>query len=79
MVGSCENRSNIYTFNAEAVLKSIHFVLLDNSSTLLFILDNSGLKIGNCCRLVLLSVFSVRLFISLKYFNGQEVIKLLHR
>ena len=30
---------------------------LDNSSTLYFILDNSVLKIGNCCWLVVLSVF----------------------
>ena len=48
-VGCCENRSQTYT-------------QLDNSSTLLFILDNSGLKIGNCCWLVLLSVFPARLF-----------------
>ena len=41
----------------ETVLKSILLVSLDNSSTLLFILDNSALKIGNCCWLVLLSVF----------------------
>ena len=57
-------------------LKSIFLCLLvsiDNSSTLLFILDNSGLKIGNCCWLVLLFVFPARLFI--KKFNGQEVIK----
>ena len=40
----------------EAVWKSI-LVSLDNSSTLLFILDNSALKIANCCWLVLLSVF----------------------
>ena len=39
--------------------KSILLVSLDNSSTPLFILDNSGLKLGNCCRLVLLFVFSV--------------------
>ena len=38
-------------------LKSILLVFLDNSSTLLFILDNSGLKIGNCCWLVLRSCF----------------------
>ena len=39
-------------------LKSILVVSLDNSSTLLFILDNSVLIIGNCCwPLVLLSVF----------------------
>ena len=31
----------------------------DNSSTLYFILENSVLKIGNCCWLVLLSVFPV--------------------
>ena len=61
--GCCENHSNIYlyhcvcTANEEAVLKSILLVSLDNSSTLLFILDNSALKIGNCCWLVLLSVF----------------------
>ena len=71
--------TNIYTANEEAVFKSILFVSLDNSSTLLFILGNSGLKIGNCCWLVLLSVFPVfpaRLFIK---FNGQEVVKLLRR
>ena len=33
-----------YTANEEAVLKSIFLVFYDNSSTLLFILDNSGLK-----------------------------------
>ena len=38
-------------------LKSSLVVCLDNSSTLLFILDNSVLIIGNCCWLVLLSVF----------------------
>ena len=67
--------TNIYTANEEAVLKSILLVSLDNSSTLLFILDNSGLKIGNCCWLVLLSMFPARLFT--KNFNGQEVVKLL--
>ena len=67
----------IYTANEEAVLKSILLVSLDNSWTLLFILDNPGLKIGNCCWLVLLSVFPVRLFI--KNFSGQEVVKLLRR
>ena len=35
---------------------------LDNSSTLYFILDNSVLKIGNCCWLVLLSVFPAFVF-----------------
>ena len=45
--------SNFFTANEEAVLKSILLVALDNGSTLLFILDNSGLKIGNCCWLVL--------------------------
>ena len=44
--------SNFFTANEEAVLKSILLVTLDNGSTL-FILDNSGLKIGNCCWLVL--------------------------
>ena len=57
--------------------KSILLVSLDNSSTLLFILDNSGLKLGNCCWLVLLFVFPARLFI--KDFNGQEVVKLLRK
>ena len=61
--GCCENHSNIYlyhcvcTANEEAVFKSILLVSLDNSSTLLFISDNSALKFGNCCWLVLLSVF----------------------
>ena len=55
-VGCCENRLNIDTANEEAVLKSILLVSLDNSSTLLFILDNSGLKIGNCCWLILVPV-----------------------
>ena len=49
-----------YTANEEAVLKSIFLVFYDNSSTLLFILDNSGLKNGTCCWLVLLSVFPAR-------------------
>ena len=62
-VGCCENHSNIYTANEEAVLKSILLVSLNNSSTLLFILDYSGLKIGNCCWLVLLFGFPARLFI----------------
>ena len=42
----------IQTYTA---LKSILLVTLDNSSTLLFILDNSALKIGNVP--VLLSAF----------------------
>ena len=46
-----------YTANEEAVRKSILVDSHDNISTLLFILDNSALKIGNCCWLVLLSVF----------------------
>ena len=48
----------LYTANEEAVqvLKSILLVSLDNTSTLLFILDNSGPKLGNCW-LVLLFVF----------------------
>ena len=48
-----------YTANEDAVRnrKSILVVSLDNSWTLYFILDNSVLKIGNCCWLVLLSVF----------------------
>ena len=48
LVNCCENRSNNDTANEEAVLKSILLCLPvsnDNSSTLLFILDNSGLKI----------------------------------
>ena len=49
--------ANTYRANEEAVLKSILHVSLDNSSTLLFILDNSGPRIGNCFWLVLLSVF----------------------
>ena len=57
--------------------RSILLVSLENSSTLLFILGNSGLKLGNCCWLVLLFVFPARLFI--KNFNGQEVVKLLRR
>ena len=80
LVNCCENRSNTDTANEEAVLKSILLCLLvsiDNSSTLLFILDNSGLKIGNCCWLGLLSVFPACLFI--KNFNGQEVVKLPRR
>ena len=41
----------------QAVLKSILLVSLENSSTPLFILGNSALKIGIFCWLVLLSVF----------------------
>ena len=63
--------TNIYTANEEAVLMSLFLVSLDNSSTLLFILDNSGLKTGNCCWLVLLPVFPVRLFTK-KIFNGKK-------
>ena len=78
-VACCENHSNVYTANEDAVCwvwnrKSIFVVSLDNNSTLYFILDNSVLKIGNCCWLVLLSVF-LRLFIK-KKFSGQEVVKL---
>ena len=50
-VSCCESHSNLYTADEAAVL-----VTLDNKSTLLFILDNSALKIGNCCWLVLFSV-----------------------
>ena len=40
---------HIHTANEEAVFKSILLVSLNNNSTLIFVLDNSGLKIGNCC------------------------------
>ena len=53
--------ANIYRANDEAVLKSILHVSLDNSSTLLFILDNS---VSCICS-------------SVKNFNGQEAVKLL--
>ena len=52
-VSCCESHSNLYTADEAAVL-----VTLDNKSTLLFILDNSALKIGNCCWLVLLLRFA---------------------
>ena len=76
-VGCFENHSNIHTANEEAVLKSVLLVSLDNISTLLFILDNSALKIVNCCWLVHLPVFPA--FIHKKKFNGQGVVKLLRR
>ena len=42
------------------------------------VLDNSALKIGNCCRLVLLSVrvFECFLRLFIKKFSGQDVVKL---
>ena len=47
----------IQTADEEAALKSITLVTLDNNTTLLFILDNSALKIGMCCWPVLFSIF----------------------
>ena len=62
-----------YMGREEAVLMSILLVSLDNSSMLLFILDNATLKIENFCSYPSF----LRLFI--KDFNGQEVAKLLRR
>ena len=67
----------IFLTCASQNMKSVLLVSLDNSSTLLFILDNSALKIVNCCWLVHLPVFPA--FVHKKKFNEQEVVKLLRR
>ena len=71
-----------YTANEKAVLKSILLVSLDNSSTLLFILDHSALvpenwKLLLACTLSRVSCVCSGLFI--KKINEQEVAKLLRR